>query len=467
VLEKNRTIGGCLQTFQRGGRTLDTGIHYIGALDDGQILNQYFRYLGVLDSLDVVRMDEEGFDTVILGDREYGLGMGYERFAENLKTHFPCEAANIDRFCTMLKKVGGTMSIEGLRRGLISDDAMQYMERSAHEAIEGIFTDPMLKNIVAGTSLLYDGAKEKTSLYHYGMINHSFIESSYRFIGGSQQLADALVAKIRSGGGEVVTNAEVTAIRVRDNRVSGVEVNGSDLIEARHIISGIHPAATFGLVEKTPVIKKAHLTRLRTLENSCGVFTVYLAIKKDTIPYINRNYYIHEGCDTWQTEYNTTKDTPRVVLFNMQARSREQEFADVASILCPMNYASFAKWEGTEVERRGEEYLDLKAHLTERIFDFASRRFPHLRNAVEHVYTTSPLSWRDYTATPDGSAYGIIKNYRSVFSTLIPINTRFENLLLTGQNINVHGALGVTVTAALTCSKLLGTEYLAKKIGNA
>ncbi len=467
VLEKNREIGGCLQTFRRNGRALDTGIHYIGSLDEGQILNQYFKYLGVMGSLDVTKMDVEAFDTVVLGDREYGLGMGYDRFAGNLKGRFPAESGNIDRFCALLQKVGGTMSIENLRRGLISDDAMQYMERPAFDTIDGMFDDPALKSVLGGTSLLYDGIKDKTSLYHYGMINHSFIESSYRFVGGAQQLADALARQIRSNGGEVVTGAEVTAIRVRDDRVGGVEVNGEEFVGAGHVISDIHPAATFDLVEKTPRIKKAYLTRLRSLENSCGVFSVYLAMKKNTVPYLNRNYYVHEGGDTWLTGYDTVRDTPRVVLFNMQATDHGQEFADVASMLCPIGFAPFARWENTAVEHRGCDYLEFKARLAERIFEFVARRFPGLRGAVEHVYTTSPLSWRDYTATPGGSAYGIVKDFRSPFTTLIPINTRFENLLLTGQNINVHGALGVTVTAALTCSKLLGAEYIAKKIGNA
>ncbi len=476
VLEKNPVIGGCLQTFRRHGRTLDTGIHYIGGLDDGQILNLYFRYLGVMSSLDVVRMDPEAFDTVILGDSEYGIGMGYDRFAANLRAHFPAESAGIDRFCALLRKVGSTMSVEGLRRGVISDDAMQYMERSAFEAIAGTFTDPTLRNVLAGTSLLYGGIKEKTSLYHYGMINHSFIESSYRFVGGSQQLADALAAQIRTHGGEVSTRAEVTAIKVSGDRIRGVEINGGDalggeFIEATHVISGIHPATTFDLVEKTPKIKKAYITRLHSLENSCGVITVYLLLKPGTVPYVNRNHYIHLGpgdsCDTWLTEYDAARATPRVVLFNMQATGHGQQWADVASILCPIGFGDFARWEDTSVERRGADYTDFKARLTERIMDFTLRRSPELRPAIEHVYTTTPLTWRDYTATPHGTAYGIVKDCRSPFTTLMPINTRFENLLLTGQNINVHGALGVTVTAALTCARLLGAEYIAKKIGNA
>lgn len=50
VLEKNELFGGCFQTYQRGGHRMDTGIHYIGSLDEGQIMNQYFRYFGIMES---------------------------------------------------------------------------------------------------------------------------------------------------------------------------------------------------------------------------------------------------------------------------------------------------------------------------------------------------------------------------------------------------------------------------------
>ena len=42
LLEKNSQIGGCLQTFRRFGVKYDTGMHYIGALDEGQIMYQFF-----------------------------------------------------------------------------------------------------------------------------------------------------------------------------------------------------------------------------------------------------------------------------------------------------------------------------------------------------------------------------------------------------------------------------------------
>ena len=54
ILEQHTQIGGCLQTFRRSGVTFDTGMHYIGSLDPGQVLHTYFSYLGLLDTVPFV-----------------------------------------------------------------------------------------------------------------------------------------------------------------------------------------------------------------------------------------------------------------------------------------------------------------------------------------------------------------------------------------------------------------------------
>ena len=62
VLEQHKVIGGCLQSFEREGYVLDTGMHYIGSMSKGQVLYQYFKYLGIVDSLRMRKLDENGFD---------------------------------------------------------------------------------------------------------------------------------------------------------------------------------------------------------------------------------------------------------------------------------------------------------------------------------------------------------------------------------------------------------------------
>ena len=48
--------------------------------------------------------------------------------------------------------------------------------------------------------------------------------------------------------------------------------------------------------------------------------------------------------------------------------------------------------------------------------------------------------------------------------TFISPKTKLENLYLTGQSINMHGILGVTIGAVVTCSEIVGKEYLIEKI---
>ena len=92
VLEKNHQIGGNLQVFSRDQCIFDTGVHYIGGLDKGQNLHQIFKYLGIIDELNIHRLDDHGFDRIIFSDgREYKHAHGYECFIKSLLVDFPDE----------------------------------------------------------------------------------------------------------------------------------------------------------------------------------------------------------------------------------------------------------------------------------------------------------------------------------------------------------------------------------------
>ncbi|HBZ34078.1 MAG TPA: NAD(P)/FAD-dependent oxidoreductase, partial [Bacteroidales bacterium] len=60
----------------------------------------------------------------------------------------------------------------------------------------------------------------------------------------------------------------------------------------------------------------------------------------------------------------------------------------------------------------------------------------------------------DYTATAQGSAYGIRKDCENIMFTLLSPRTAAPNLLLTGQNLNLHGILGTSMTAQMTVEEI-------------
>jgi len=101
------------------------------------------------------------------------------------------------------------------------------------------------------------------------------------------------------------------------------------------------------------------------------------------------------------------------------------------------------------------------------LLDVVSAKFPGLRNCIQTYYTASPLSYRDYIGTDDGSLYGIAKDHKDPVKTHIGTVTKLPNLYLTGQNLNLHGILGTTITALLTCLSVLGHDRIIEKIKNA
>ncbi|NJK85772.1 MAG: hypothetical protein HC906_07180 [Bacteroidales bacterium] len=114
--------------------------------------------------------------------------------------------------------------------------------------------------------------------------------------------------------------------------------------------------------------------------------------------------------------------------------------------------------------KRGEDYEEFKRKKAEKLLDNIEKQFPGIKSCIDAFYTSTPLTWRDYTGTWAGSAYGILKDFNRPLESIILPRTKIPNLYLTGQNINLHGILGVTISSVITCSELIDIKSLIKKI---
>ena len=124
-------------------------------------------------------------------------------------------------------------------------------------------------------------------------------------------------------------------------------------------------------------------------------------------------------------------------------------------LMTPMPWTRCQAWENSSVGHRGDEYLRFKEQMADACIALAEEVIPGLRQMVSQRYTSTPLTWRDYNLTPQGSAYGIRKDCRSIMLTMISVKTPVPNLLLTGQNLMLHGLEGVAMTALQTVDAVL------------
>ena len=246
------------------------------------------------------------------------------------------------------------------------------------------------------------------TMEEYEHVIEPFKKGSWRLPSG-ELLVKALCAQIH---GTVRTGCEVTAIEPGRVRCADGSVYEGTLV------SDLHPRTTFALFKGH--VRPAYIHRLEGLENGPGIFTVYCKLRPETIRY-----------QSWSTTY----DNELMVQFGNPDAAGFARSADLLAFC----------------GRRSPDRTALAESLIGHI--------PGLGPAVEKYWTSTPATWERYTGTPGGTAFGIRKKDATCF---VHPRTPVPGLFLTGQNCGLHGVLGVSETALVTCREILGEPTLNK-----
>ena len=451
VLERQAQPGGCMQSYRRGSHTFDTGLHYVGGLAEGQRLHSVFSKIGLME-LPWHRLDSEGFDRVTIGDQTFCLAEGYNAFAETLAQHFPSERQALHQYTDTLRK------IELLPPG--DPEVQQYFSLNAYDYLTSLFHDELLVNILAGSSLKMELRRDTLPLFTFTHGNSSYVGSSWRLKGPGKLLVDKLVSIISQHGGRVICRAEAEEITETDGLATSVRCTDGQQYEAEAFISDIHPAATFALVRQSQKLSRLFRRRINSLENTFGMLTVSLVLKPHSLGYFNYNHFVYRQPNVW--DFYEQEGPVGGVMVSCLVPDDDSSEARQIDLLTPLPYARMAEWTDTRIGHRGERYEQAKARLADECIALTERVIPGLKDMIAERYVSTPLTWRDYNNTPCGSAYGIRKDCRMPLLTMLSARTPVDNLLLTGQSLQLHGVEGVTMTALQTCGELLGKEYIKK-----
>lgn len=467
VLEKNVQAGGCMQNFALQQKRFESAVHYIGSLDKGQTLHRVFSYLGILDALSLQRLDESCFDEIILHDRSYAMAQGHEAFLEKMSDAFPRHRADVSRYIDTVKDVCVKFPLYGLELG--DGSGKQAVSGFAlKESLEAISGNTLLHQVLTGNNMLYGGSYEHTPFYLHALIENSYIESSWKCSKGSSQLTKLLQRTIQQHGGSIQRHAEVTFLAEKDGQVSYAVTNSGERFYARHFISNLHPAATYALLDQK-LVRPATVKRIQSLEQTPSAFMVNLVLKPHAISYTNHNLYYHNAGDVWHDLKPGAGPLPTSFGIFSSEDPLHPGYAGTISILTYMQASEWDEWKMTHrtIPKRGERdaaYRERKLKHSEYIIEQVNSLLPGLKQAIQASDACTPLTYRDYLNYPDGGMYGIRKDVNHLAASTLSTRTKIPNLFLTGQNINMHGVLGVTITALLTASEFTGLEYLVHKI---
>jgi all-trans-retinol 13,14-reductase len=466
IIEKNNKLGGSLQTFGRKATIFNTGLNYTESLDEGQILNQYFRYFGLHNKLKLRRLDENGFDVISFPGCTFKLAMGHENFKETLLSSFSKEGPGLKRYLKRIKSICSSIPFYDLSDRHFNIFEYESLGIGAADYIRSEISDYRLQNVIAGNNLMYAGDDKKTPLLIHSLINNSFIDSAWRIVDGSQQIVNILADNITDNGGVILKNAKAERFITENNSIKSIELNNGDHIEGKYFISGTHPGLLLSMIS-TLKDSRAFSYRINNLEDTIGMFTLYIVFKKNSFPYLNYNFYHYNQENVWVAGNYDPSKWPQTYVLMSTATSNSDYYAESASVITYMQYKELESWKNTTTGKRGEDYIQFKKAKSELLLNELEKQFPGIRSCVNVFYSSTPLTWRDYTGTRAGSAFGLLKDYNKPFESIILPRTKIPNLFLTGQNINMHGILGVTVGSVITCGEILNIQHLIKQIRNA
>ena len=456
VLEQGVQVGGCLQCFSRRGGKFETGMHFIGSASEGQTLDRLLSFLEVKPDITLSQLDPTGYDVVSLCGQHFRFANGREPFIEQMSQYFPAQRDNLVRYFDLVDKVASASSLHSLKN-VETDKAvnMEYQLRSINEVIDEVISDPLLAKVLVGNLPLYAAEKDKTPFSTHAFIMDFYNQSAYRIVGGSDQVANSLVSTIERYNGKVLTRSKATKIVCDETHATGVEVNGEAFMEADIVISDAHPMRTLELLD-TNLIRPAFRKRINAIPQTVGGFSVYLHFKENAVPYMNANFYGYLQDSPWDCEHYDDASWPKGYLYMHLCHEPQPQFARTGVMLSYMQMADVEKWKGTRVGHRGDDYEAFKHEKAERLLSTLEREFPELHGQITDYYTSTPLTYLDYTGTEGGSMYGIAKDVSLGAACRVPHRTRVPNVLQTGQNINSHGILGVMVGTIVTCTEILG-----------
>jgi all-trans-retinol 13,14-reductase len=472
VLEKNHQLGGSLQVFSRNKTIFDTGVHYIGGLCPGQNLHQYLTYFGIMDKLKLHRMDMDGFDRIELPNdpKQYAYAQGYENFIRRMLEDFPNERVALEKYCAKIKAVCDRFPLYRVRYDEQPDWLNEEISDNAEEVIASLTENRTLRNVLGGSNALYAG-DHRSPFYVHALVVNTYIESSWRCIDGGSQFAKYLASNARKEGAVIINRKTVTRFDIGFGGIRSVITADGDEFRCKYCIANVHPSLVLDMIGPGH-LRPAYRSRITSLEETISSFTLHLVMKPGTFPYLNHNIYHSFVDNIWDAVDKASDSWPSAYMLTTPYSSRAGGYADAVTIMCYMKYSKWAQWEGSsstiaEPGVRGQDYEDFKKEKELQLLHAVEKRFPGISRSVEAMHSSTPLTFRDYIGSPTGSMYGIHKDSADPMRTFIAPRTKVPNLFLTGQNLNLHGLLGVTVSAVSTCGELVGKRYLVDRIASA
>jgi all-trans-retinol 13,14-reductase len=305
-------------------------------------------------------------------------------------------------------------------------------------------------------------------MMHAGAVEH-YMNGAYYPVGGSAQIARTIVPVIERAGGHVFTNARVSRLLIEGRRAIGVELDNGHRIFADSVVSSIGVLNTCRrlLDPETRSAMGFDSCEMKLLPSSAHL-GLFLGLSKsaEELGLPKTNLWLQPAFDhdaTYREHWRDLEQPFPLVYFTFPS-AKDPRFQErypgkaTIEIVVPTNHEHFARWADTSWQKRGDEYLQVKRRLFERVMEIVLQELPQIRGHVAHVDFSTPLTTQHFNRASHGEIYGLAHTpWRYTQEWLRP-DTPLRSFYMTGQDIFFMGIGPSAVSGFLTAMRILGAR---------
>lgn len=444
ILEKNHIIGGGLQTFNREGTIFNTGIQSFAGFVPNMITLHLCNYLGITQSLRVKPTDNNAQEIVWLNPKTcYHLPRGREAYVEYLITKFPHEETAIRMMIDKIFHIGKSFDYLYVKPVKRHADNVPYAYMMADEFLRQFVKDEELLTLLSYIGWTTGHSLEYMPALEFCMMLTLYIIGSHRFVGGSQQLVDALCDIIESNQGKVINDTIVKNVEIENSKVEFIQSADGRKWKGDYYIWSCAPKLLLNITDAA-IFRPAMMQRVREFTNPFSCNIVFCKLKKHKFHFINSPVYM--------PRLIADKRMPQTMVL-ITSPQEDNIWAETIEIYVPSTIDEVAQWKETTVQHRGEEYEKYKLMVAQKALDAIAVYYPNVKDAIENITTATALTIRDYYGNPEGAAFAQQGLY-------LPIKTKISNLFMTGQAIQSQGLAGIATTSTFLTEVIIGKSLI-------
>jgi len=479
VLEQHYTAGGFTHTFTHKGYEFDVGLHYVGEMgNQSSPLKRIFDFI-THKQLKWHRTTDV-YDRFFFKDDMYEFVAGKSRFQKRMIRYFPYEKKAITQYLGLLNEINMLTPPYFMEKAMptwvapflntfMRPLAAKYFEQTTKTVLNHLTSNQQLISVLTGQMGTYGLPPSKASFGIHALVAHHFLDGAYFPIGGSSRIAETIEPVIEKSGGAMLTRAKVDQILIRNGRVCGVKLENGDEIESKNVVSSIGVMNTFGSLISKEFEQPDMDQALKKLSPSCGHICLFIGLNEsaESLGLKQTNIWVYPDYDHDNNYARSLSDGPDFIpgAFISFPSTKDPEWnsrypgKSTIQIISFAPYDWFKKWENTGWKKRGDDYEALKQQLTENLLDILYQHVPKVKNKIDYMSLSTPLTTRHFCNYQQGEIYGLEHTPERFQQRALRASTSIKGLYLSGQDVVACGIAGATITGAMTAAAMTGPLF--------